>query len=473
MSKNLNRFSLSSRNIRQKMLIAFQLMSILPLLVCVYLVSNYILPKFGFKIDVVASVGISIFVSLIGLLVIKEVFDRMASVALNAKSVAAGNMNCKIEIDDSDEVGELGNVLNKLTQRIRGNMDELRHYSEKTAEINIEIQKRVIVLSSLMQISTLIAQGTKFEEILKMVIEKSRFLANSDTAFLLFRDETNDLFFMRIADGPKSDYLMSLTILAREELYKKAFNLNKLLILDSKNLLNENLTVAFLDKFQMKNCLAMPLFIRGKVKAVLGIANTRENFLYNKDDIELLDIFSKQIAIAIENDILSHRIEKLEIKDTLTGLYNQAFISNRLEEEIKRAKIYQRPCAFIVLDIDDFKKYREKFGLIDAESAIKKIAILVREMVTEIDRVGRTDADEFSIILPEKNKRQAQEIAEGIIRKIESAYHQEDDVNKRITLSAGVSENPLDGVDASQLIVKAKELLHKAKLAGKNRVVVS
>ncbi len=473
MSKNLNRFSLSSRNIKQKLLIAFQLMSILPLLVCVYLVSSYILPKFGYKIDVVASVAVSVFVSLVGLLVIKEVFDRMTSVTLSARSVAAGNMDCKFESQESDEVGELGNVLNKLTQRIRGNMDELRHYSEKTAEINIEIQKRVIVLSSLMQISSLIAQGTKFDEILKMVIEKSRFLANSDTAFLLFRDENKDSFFMKIADGPKADYLMTVTVLPKEDLYKKAINLNKLLILDNKNLLSENLTVAFLDKFQMKNCLAMPIFIRGKVKALLGITNTRENFLYHKDDIELLDIFSKQIAIAIENDILAHRIEKLEIKDTLTGLYNQVFITSRLEEEIKRAKIYQRPCAFIIFDIDNFKTYREKFGLINAESAIKKIAVLIRDMVTEIDRVGRTNADEFSIILPENNKRQAQEIAEEIRKKIEAIYNQEVDLAQRITLSAGVSENPLDGVDAAQLIEKAKELLHKAKLSGKNRVIVA
>ena len=157
----------------------------------------------------------------------------------------------------------------------------------------------------------------------------------------------------------------------------------------------------------------------------------------------------------------------------MTGLYNQVFITSRLEEEIKRAKIYQRPCAFIIFDIDNFKTYREKFGLINAESAIKKIAVLIRDMVTEIDRVGRTNADEFSIILPENNKRQAQEIAEEIRKKIEAIYNQEVDLAQRITLSAGVSENPLDGVDAAQLIEKAKELLHKAKLSGKNRVIVA
>jgi diguanylate cyclase (GGDEF)-like protein len=472
MKNKLDRFSLNSRTIKQKLAVAFQLMSILPLLVCVYLVSNYILPKFGYKIDVIATVLISIFVSLIGLLVIKDIFDRLASVHKDAKMIAAGDINRKLNTEYSDEVGDLGDVLNQLTQRIRGNMEELKHYSEKTSEINIEIQKRVIVLSNLMQISSLIAQGAEFVDILKMAVEKSRLLASSETAFLLFKEENKDFFCMKIVDGARADYLMSITVLAKEDIYNKVLNLNKLLILDKQNLLNENLTVAFLEKFQLKNCLAMPIFLRGTVRAVLGIGNTRESFLYSKDDIELLNIFSKQIAIAIENYFLSHLIEKLETKDALTGLFNQSFILSRLQEEIERAIIYQRPCSFVIFDIDNFKVYREKFGLINTEAAVKKIAVLFRECITEIDRVGRTGDDEFSLILPEKNKRQALEVAENIRKKIELVYGQEQDSSRRISFSAGVSENPLDGVKADQLIEKARELLSKAKAEGKNRVMV-
>lgn len=472
MSKKAERFSLNSRTIKQKLMIAFQLMSILPLLVCVYLVSNYILPKFGFKLDVVITIIISIFVALIGLLVIKEVFDRLTSVAMEAKFIAAGDINRTLEINHNDEVGDLGNVLNQLTQRIRGNMDELKHYSERTAEINIEIQKRVIVLSNLMQISSLISQGSKVEDILKIAVEKSKFLASSETAFLLFRDENKDFFYMKIVDGARADYLMGIVLGAKEDIYSKFLNLNKLLILDNQNLLNDNLRDDFLERFQLKNCLAMPVFLKGRVKAILGIGNTQEDFQYDKDDIELLDIFSKQIAIAIENDIMASRIEKLEIKDALTGLYNQSFINSRLEEEIKRAIAYQRPCAFIIFNVDNFSKYRDKFGLITAEVAIKKIAVLVRDSVTEFDRVGRTGDDEFSVILPEKNKRQAQDIAENIRKKIEFIYSEEKDRDKQLTSSAGVAENPLDGIEAGQLILKARELLSKAKTAGKNRVVV-
>jgi len=471
MNKKIDRLSLNSRTIKQKLMVAFQLMSILPFLVSAYLVSNYILPKFGFKIDIIASLVVSMFVAVVGLLVIKEVFDRLASMAKQAKVIASGEIGRKLEVEHNDEVGELGNVLNQLTNRIRGDMDELKAYSEKTTEINLEIQQKIIVLSNLLQVSSLISRGEKLEDILRIAVEKSRLLANSETAFLLFKEENKESFCVKAADGAGVDYLMTVDVGVKEGIYNKVFNLNKLLILDKKNLLDDNLAPEFFTKFQVNNCLAMPIFLRGRVKAVLGIANSRDNFLYTKDDIELLDIFSKQIAIAIENDILACRIEKLETKDTLTGLYNRNFITSRLQEEIKRAIAYQRPCAFLVFDIDNFKNYREKFGLISAEVTLKKIAVLLADSVSEVDRVGRTGDDEFSLILPEKNKRQGKEVAEEIRKKIQLAFSAGQESSKSITLSAGVAENPLDGVEAEQLIDKAKELLKKAKIAGRNRVV--
>jgi diguanylate cyclase (GGDEF)-like protein len=467
-----NRFSLNSRTVKQKLMVAFQLMSILPFLLCVYLLSIYIFPKTGIKLDIIIYLAVSVFLAIVGLLVIKEVFDRLTAVATEAKFIAAGDISRKLEVQHSDEVGELGNILNHLTQRIRRNMEELKDYSEKTTEINLEIQKKIIVLSNLMQISGLISQGSKFDEILKISVEKSRALANSETAFLLFKDEFKGSFSMKVVDGLKSDYLMTIEIMPHEAIYSKVFNSNQLLILDKQNPLPDNLTVDFLTKFQLKNCLAMPIFLSGSVKAVLGIANTRDNFFYKKDDIELLDIFAKQTAVAIENNILAHRVEKLEIKDTLTGLYNRFFIESRLQEEISRAIAYQRPCAFVVFDIDNFKDYREKFGLIAAEGALKKIAVLMRDCISEVDRVGRTDDDEFSLILPEKNKRQALEVAEGICKKVQAIFGANQESAKCLTLSAGVSENPLDGVGMAQLMAKAKELLKKAKTGGKNKVVV-
>lgn len=462
-------FSLASRGLKYKLKIALYLMSVLPLLVSVYLVSNYILPQIGLKLEIAVFIFISIFIAGVGFWVIKEVFDRVVSISTEAKLIAAGDISRRVTIGQPDEVGDLSDALNQLTQRIRSNMDELKNYSEKTTEINLEIQKRVLVLSSLLQMSSLISQGAKLEDILKIGIEKCRLLANSDAAYLLLREEREEVFSMKAADGVNSQYLLRIKVEPTETLFGNIIHKVKPLILDKQNVLPEELKVSFYEKFKLRNALVLPIYLRGRVTGILGIGNTRETFLYKKDDIEVLDIFTKQIAIAIENDILMHRVEKLETKDVLTGLYNEAFIHNRLQEEIKRAIAYQRPCAFIVFGIDNFKSFHQKFGSLQTEAILKKIASLIRDSVTEIDRVARSGDNEFSIVLPEKNKRKAQDIAEDIRKKIEFAFSEESDIDKRLTLSGGVSENPLDGIESEELISKAKE--HLARTQGKNRVV--
>jgi len=209
----------------------------------------------------------------------------------------------------------------------------------------------------------------------------------------------------------------------------------------------------------------------GRVMAILGIGNTRESFTYSKEDLELLDIFAKQISIALENNLLMHRVETLEIKDTLTGLYNEGFIRNRLQEEIKRAIAYQRPCSLVMFNIDNFQKYLQEFGTLQAEAILKRVSTIVRDSVSEIDRVGRTGGNEFAVVLPEKNKRKAQDLAEDIRKKIAYTFMEEHDPTRRLTISGGVSENPLDGITAEELIIKGRELVDLAKKQGKNRIL--
>jgi diguanylate cyclase (GGDEF)-like protein len=473
MAGKTDKFSLISQGLRQKLKVSFYLMSIIPLLVCIYITVRYIFPKSGLRVDILIPIAITVFIACIGFYIVKEVFGRVLSVAAEAKLIAAGDLSRHLKTKEQDEVGDLGDALNLLTQRIRSNMDELKSYSEKTTEINIEIQKRVIILSSLLQISALISQGAKLDDILKITVEKSRLLANSDIAYLFFRREGEDVFSAKVVEGISCGYLVKVTISDEDAVFKKAILANRPLILDAKNPLPDNISAAFYGRFKLKNTIAVPLFLKGRVIAILGVGNTKDNFTYSRDDLELLDIFAKQITIAIENDILMHRVERLEIKDTLTGLYNDSYIRNRLQEEIKRAISYQRPCAFIVVDIDNFKLTHERLGLLQAEATLKRVSSLVRDSVTEIDRVGRTGDDEFAIVLPEKNKRRAQEIAEEIRKKIEFSYSEEPDADRRITVSLGVSENPLDGMTEEELFKVAREFVGLAKRQGRDRTISS
>ncbi|MDD5730023.1 MAG: sensor domain-containing diguanylate cyclase [Candidatus Omnitrophica bacterium] len=464
--------SIASKGLNYKLTIAFCLMSVLPVLVLLYLVVYYILPQTGFKPDIILFTAITIFIALIGFFLIKEVFVRVMSVSAEAKLIASGNIGGQAEMGHVDEVGVLGQTLNQLTQHIRSNMEELKSYSHKTEEINLKIQEHVLVFSNLLQISSLISQAVILDDVLRLATEKSRLLAHSDIAYLLFREEGADSFYMRCADAVNPVYLTKIKIESEDFLFGKTIKNGKPLLIDKDNSLSDNANELFLEKFKVKNTLALPVFLKDRIIAVLGIGNSKEEFAYSKDDAELLDIFTKQIAIAVENNRLVRRVEKLEIKDTLTGLYNKTYIVGRLQEEIKRAVVRQRPCAFILFNIDDFQKFRDKAQAVEVETVLKTVGALLRDSVTEIDRVARFGDNEFAVVLPERNKRQAHEIAERVRKLVEISFTQEPDESRRLTISAGVSENPLDGITAEELLLKAKQLLDTAKAQGKNRSLV-
>ena len=381
--------SLSSRGLQYKLRIAFSLMSIIPLLVCVYLffVYNPTISKIPFSsLQIIISLIVAIGIAIIGFVLAKQIVDPIVTISSEVKNIANGQYNKTIEIYREDEIGDLSNALNQIMRRIRDNMDELRNYGERTKQINNEINKRVIVLSGLFQISNLITQGATLREIFDITASKLIQLKNSNWVLLLIKDE-NDVLKICAQQGISEK--VKETILS--EGAKKIFDLIVLnksgLIIDKKQTDPKLTELQYM--FGTINIIFMPVFRHSRVVGFLGVGVSSEDVEYTGDDAELLVVFAKQISIAIENDYLANRLQKLEIKDSLTGLYNKSFIISRLDEEIKRAVIYQRPCAFVLLSVDNFSEYISSFGELAVEGALKKVSKILGKSCREIDRVAR------------------------------------------------------------------------------------
>ena len=456
--------SLVTRGLQYKLRIAFSLMSVLPLLVCIYLffIYNPYITKIPFSsLQIGVSIAVSIIIAIIGFILAKQIVDPIIKISSDAKSIANGEFNKTIDIYREDEIGDLSNALNQITLRIRDNMDELRNYGERTKQINSEINKRVVVLSGLLQVSNLITQGASLNEIFEISASKLVQLKNSSWVVLVIKGDDNS--FKIGAQQGLSDPLEDFVL---KEGAKKVFDymlLNKGgLIMDKQK--EDGPEGELKQAFNATNVIFMPIFRHSKIVGFVGVGNSRTHTddEYNSDDLELLIVFTKQISIAIENEFLTNRLQKLEIKDTLTGLYNKIFIVSRLDEEIKRAMIYQRPCAFLLFSIDNFNEYLSSLGQLASEGILKKVSKILEKNCREIDRVARYGDSDFAIILPEKNKKQSVVLAEDIREKIDEFFSQEKEKTK-LAISGAVSENPIDGACAKDLIKKAEELLSLAK----------
>ncbi|MBI4974999.1 MAG: diguanylate cyclase [Candidatus Omnitrophica bacterium] len=463
------KLSIVPKGMRYKLLLAFSLMSIIPLLVLAYLASIYIFPQLENIMDVSTVVILSITIAILGLVLAKGFIDPVIDMAIEARVIASGEYDKKIAVRTDDEIGHLGESINIMTQRIRSNLDELKSYGQKTREINLEIHKKVLALSSLLQIGDIISAGSmELNTLLELAIQKAATIF--DTGFCIFyreKDGSGDLLpaFSYNVDKEK---LGDLTIRAGQGLLGRTLQDSSTLLIDEGSKRSNDIEV-FKTTYNVKNMVAIPLLSGKKILGMLVIGTRLDDLRYKIDDIDLIKVFAKQMAIAIENDLLIKKTQELTIKDDLTDLYNKTYIFSRLEEEIKRAIFYQRPCSFIIFNIDTFSAFREANGELAAEEALKKMAKVIRDNLDPVGKLARIGGDEFAMLLPEKNKRETMHIAEEIRKKIESTNFLRE-AKASLTVSGGVSENPIDGATREELFKKAQDALHRAKALGKNRV---
>lgn len=474
--KFIKELSLVPRGLRYKLTIAFCLMSIIPLLTFLYIMSNYF--NFVFPFDredaprLLFMIVVAVLITLIGLKLARELVDPIIKMAVEAKIIASGDLNRVIEIKREDEIGELATALNQITRRIKDNMDELRLYGERTKDINIEIHKKVIALSGLLQVGNLISSAAEIDEVLDFIIQKITQIGDVTCAFLMLKEIDKDELTMRASSGIPSELIKDKRIEIGKSFLGDIALKGKVFFVDSKTKATKDIE-RFQKEYEMLNFVILPVISGGNPIGILAIGNKSQNFSYEEGDVKLIEVFTRQIAIAVENDLLARKAEELAIKDDLTGLYNESYIRSRLDEEIKRAVLYQRPCSFILFEIDDFDRYRNEQGDLSAEGALKKMAIVLEESSTDIDKVARFGGNQFAICLPEKSKKEATNIAEDVRKKIQEIVFPGDDSkgSRKLTVSGGLSENPIDGITADELIDKANKALEIAKSQGKNKIV--
>jgi len=458
-----NKLTVVNKGLRYKLMLAFCLMSIIPLLACVYVINAYLFPQLDNPLTVSIVILVAIIVSLLGFFLAKGLIEPVIDMAIEAKLISSGDYSRNITAPFEDEVGNLADSINFMTQKIRSNMDEIKGYGRKMGEVNQEIQKKVLALSSLLQIGDIIATGSsQIDALLEIAVEKASTVFENGFGILYMPKEEGGDFVAKTSSGIEKENLSGLVIKKDGPgILEKAVANRSVVILDksvkpSKDLAN------FKNVSNVTNAVVIPLYSSRRNLGLLIVGNRLADFKYKDEDTDMIRVFAKQISIAIESDILSKKTSELSITDDLTNLYNKRFILNRLEEEIKRAIFYQRPCSFIVFSLDQFDLFRQSHGELAAEEALRRIARAIRENMIPIGKAARISGFEFAILLPEKNKKEASYVAEEMKKIIEATNLIRDGL-ATAKVTVGVSENPIDGATSDELFKKAEEAIRQVK----------
>jgi len=189
-----------------------------------------------------------------------------------------------------------------------------------------------------------------------------------------------------------------------------------------------------------------------------------------------VDIAGKAYLVGTGLDVTERKKLECELvhqarTDFLTGIPNRRHFLDLADLELARARRYGRPFSMLMLDLDLFKTVNDRYGHRVGDLTLQKVVEVCREMLREVDVIGRLGGEEFGIILPETNAEQALQVADRLRQAIaiaSVALPQGGSVG--ITTSVGVATYREADSDVDAVFNRADRALYEAKRSGRDRV---
>lgn len=193
--------------------------------------------------------------------------------------------------------------------------------------------------------------------------------------------------------------------------------------------------------------------------------------------------FSKNLLIVLSERVRSHNQFIAEsigdwrqsvlnaTTDALTGLGNRHAMAEMFPRELNRCTTGEHPVSLIMIDIDQFKTFNDRFGHVAGDRALSAVANVLRTQFRTKDLLARYGGDEFAVLLPEVNEGEALAIAERVRTSVSGSTSDGSDSLLRVPVevSIGVAELDVQG-NYESLLRSADAALYRAKDAGKNVV---
>jgi diguanylate cyclase (GGDEF)-like protein len=248
------------------------------------------------------------------------------------------------------------------------------------------------------------------------------------------------------------------------------------------SLLLATMYVYFLAGLMFYNALAanvIVLFIYIAAETALRLTNSE--FSYNVLALVAANLVGASVAYLHERTSRLRFLEagllrEMVARDGLTGIQNRRMFDQHIQRAWQQAVRDEQEIAILLVDIDCFKKYNDRYGHQAGDECLRAVATSLTQCARRpMDFVARYGGEEFAVVLYEASREYVAEVLTRIQRSIAELNipHEASDVASRLTVSIGAAFiRPTAGRTPEGLIQLADEALYTAKEQGRNRVMV-
>lgn len=221
-----------------------------------------------------------------------------------------------------------------------------------------------------------------------------------------------------------------------------------------------------------KSIIVKPLYYEGKLFCSIKIiVNTsRENI--SKDLIQLLDVYSEEVILALQNAKSYKKIKELAMYDELTKLYTRRYLMKLGMEQFEISKEFNSDYAVVMLDIDYFKRINDNYGHLFGDEIIRNIAYICKKCMPVNSIVGRYGGEEFVIFLKNIKFNVILKLLEVLRCEVENYKYYYNNHIIKVTISIGVAIKQNQNENLYNIISNADKALYRAKNSGRNCIKV-
>lgn len=171
---------------------------------------------------------------------------------------------------------------------------------------------------------------------------------------------------------------------------------------------------------------------------------------------------------------MQRKYQRFAMTDALTGLHNRGWLDDAFDREIKRSERDQLPLSMLMIDVDNFKQYNDDFGHLAGDQVLVTVAGAIRKPLRPNDLVARFGGEEFAVLLPETEIKNAEIIAERLRLNVSRANPGvlDDKPLPKVTISLGIAEFKT-GFELDTMMAAADVAMYHAKHKGKNCIEIA